>query len=187
MADHSGFAAAITVREHVLRTALLAGYANGSDSGKKFVEDLSDASLGMQPDLFLGPPGFNCEGATNLLVTTLPMWGQVRVTENQVTHVVDVIGEMELTLTPTFKRGVAGTDTESSVVLDQIGTVINARRWTGRVTSAATPPAIAALITGNVFRSRSRRHSARASYSDGSRCRRSTGASSGRWSASRPR
>ena len=154
MPDHAGFAAAITVREHALRTALQAGYANGSDSGKKFVEDLSDGGIGMEPDLFLGQPDINCEGATNLLVATLPMWGQVTVTADQVAHVVDMTGEIELTLTPVFTTGPPGTDTESSVVLDKLTTVINARRWAATVTSAGTPPDIAELITGEEFRSR---------------------------------
>jgi hypothetical protein len=152
--NHAGFAAAITVREHVLRTALQSGYANGADSGKKFVEDLSGDGIDMEPDLFLGQPDLDCEGATNLLVATLPMWGPVTVTDNQVVHIVEMSGEIELTLTPSFKRGPAGTNTESSVVLDQINTVINARRWSATVTSAGTPPDIAALITGDEFRRR---------------------------------
>ena len=44
MPDHAGFAAAITVREHVLRTALQAAYANGSDAGKRFAGDETDLS-----------------------------------------------------------------------------------------------------------------------------------------------
>jgi hypothetical protein len=148
------FAAAITVREHVLRSALQAGYANGSDSGKRFTEDLSAGGIGMEPNLFLGQPDLNCEGATNLLVATLPMWGRVTVTVNGTAHVVDTAGEMELTLTPTLKKGIKDTPTEKSVVLDQVNIIINARRWTATVTSAATPPDIAALVTGDVFRSR---------------------------------
>ena len=154
MPAHAGFAAAITVREHVLRTALLAGYANGSDSGKTFDEDLSDASIGMKPELFLGPPGFDCEGGTNLLVVTLPMWGRVTVTVDQIAHAVEITGGMELTLTPAFRPGPADTDLESSVVIDQIGTVVTARRWTATVTSTGTPPAIAALVAGDEFRRR---------------------------------
>ena len=96
------FAAVITVREHVLRTALQSGYANGSDASKKFTEDLSDSALGMKPDLFLGRPDFNCEGSTNLLVATLPMWGTVKITQSGVEHQVQMSGEMELTLTPIF-------------------------------------------------------------------------------------
>jgi hypothetical protein len=113
MPDHAGFAAALTVREHVLRTALQSSYANGSDSGKKFTEDLSGEGIGMVPDLFLGQPDVNCEGATNLLVATLPMWGGVKVTKDGVDHAVEMVGEIELTLTPVFKKGPLGTPTES--------------------------------------------------------------------------
>jgi len=152
--DHAGFAAAITVREHVLRTALQAAYANGPDAGKRFVEDLSGDGIGMAPDLFLGQPDLNCEGATNLLVASLPMWGRVSVTVDQVTRVVDLVGEIELTITPTFRRGPPDTDTESSMVLDLLTTVINARRWTATVTSSGAPPEIVALATGEEFRAR---------------------------------
>lgn len=151
---HAGFAAAMTVREHVLRAALQAAYANGSDSGKKFVEDLSGDGIGMVPDIFLGLPDFDCEGATNLLVVTLPMWGEVTVTVDQVAHVVEMSGVMELTLTPVFRKGLVDTETESSVLLDQFNTVINARRWTATVTSAGTPAEIAELITAEAFRTR---------------------------------
>jgi len=148
------FAGAITVRAHVLRTALQSAYANGSDSSKRFTQNLSGDGLGVQSDLFLGRPDIDCEGSTNLLVATMPMWGQVTVTKDQVTHVVSVTGEMELTLTPQFRTGPAGTDKASSLVLDQISTVINARRWTARVTSAGTPADIAALVAGEEFRHR---------------------------------
>jgi hypothetical protein len=145
------FAGAITVREHVLRTALQSAYANGSDGSKRFTQDLSGDGLGVQPDLFLGPPDIDCEGATNVLVAVMPMWGQVTITKDQLTHVVGVTGVMELTLTPVFRTDPLGT---SSLVLDQIGTEINARRWTARVTSTGTPADIATLVTGNEFRRR---------------------------------
>lgn len=145
------FAGAITVREHVLRTALQAAYANGSDSSKRFTQDLSGDGLGVQPDLFFGPPDFDCEGATNVLVAIMPMWGQITITKDQVAHVVGVTGVIELTLTPVFRTDPLGT---SSLVLDQIGTEINARRWTARVTSTGTPADIATLVTGNEFRRR---------------------------------
>jgi antitoxin YefM len=103
MPDHAGFAGAITVREHVLRTALQPGYANGPDPSKKFTRDLSDSALGMEPDLFFGLPDFNCEGSTKLLVVTLPMWGTVKVTQSGVESLVQMAGEMELILTPDFR------------------------------------------------------------------------------------
>lgn len=154
MPDHAGFAAAITVREHVLRTALQSVYANGSDGGKRFVQDLSGDGIGIQPDLFLGPPDIDCEGATNLLVASMPVWGTVTVTRNQVAHVVGIAGEMEITLTPAFKKGLPDSDKEHSLVLDQIVTVINARTWTARVTSTGTPADVGAVVTGEEFRRR---------------------------------
>jgi hypothetical protein len=154
MSDHAGFAAAITVREHVLRAALQSGYANGSDAGKKFTEDLSDSALRMEPDLFLGQPDIDCEGSTNLLVATLPMWGTVKVRQSGVEHLVGMTGEMELTLTPDFRTGPPGADPKTAVELDPSTTTIAARRWTATVTSAGTPPAVAALITGIEFRER---------------------------------
>lgn len=154
MADSAGFAAAITVREHVLRTALTATYANGSNASKTFTADLSDGSIGMVPDFFLGQPRIDCQGTTNLLVATLPMWGRLTITLDQGATAVDLFGEAELTITPTFKKGLAGTDTESSLVLDPLVTVINARRWTATVTSLGTPANIVALATGEEFRSR---------------------------------
>ncbi len=129
MPNHAGFAAALTVREHVLRSAVQASYANGSDSGKKFVEDLSGGGIGMLPDILLGQLDIDLEGATNLLVVTLPMWGRLTITLNAVVHVVDMNGVMELTLTPVFRKGLAGTDQEAAVLLDQFNTVINARHW----------------------------------------------------------
>ena len=154
MSHHAGFAAAITVREHVLRTALQSGYANGSNESRKFAEDLSDSALGMQPDLFLGQPDLNCEGSTNVLVVALPMWGTVRVTQSGVEHLVQVFGEMELSLTPHFRTGPPGAEPKTAVELDPITTTITARRWSATVTSDATPPEVAALITGNQFRTR---------------------------------
>jgi len=153
VAEHAGFAAAITVRERVLRVALSAGYANGSESSKKFVEDLSGDGIGMTPDLFLGPAEIDCEGATNRLVATLPMWGTVTVTQNGGSHVVGVNGEIELAIAPAFTTGPAGSSTASSLVLHPINTVIDARRWTATVTSPV-PPDVAALVTGEEFRAR---------------------------------
>jgi hypothetical protein len=148
------FAAAITVREHVLRTALQSGYANGSDTSKRFIEDLSDSALGMEPDLFFGEPDINCEGSTNLLVVILPMWGTVKVTQSGVEHLVQVAGEMELTLTPDFRTGPPLAEPKTAVELDPSTTTVIARRWTATVTSSGTPPAMAAMITGDEFRTR---------------------------------
>lgn len=154
MAEHAGFAGAITVREHVLRIALQAGYANSDDTSKRFTQSLSDDTIEIEPDLFLGPLDIDLEGATNLLVAKLPMWGTMTVTTDGAAHVVEAAGEMELTLTPAFTTGRQGTDRESSVILDQLATVVEARRWTAVVTTAATPPDVAAIVVGDEFRTR---------------------------------
>lgn len=152
MPDHAGFAAVIAVREHVLRTALQAGYANGAASAKRFEEDLSDAEIGLQANLFLGTPDIGCEGSANVLVVTLPMWGQVTVTLDDTAHLVDISGEMELTLTPAFTRGVPDVHPDNSLILAQIATVITARRWTATVHAGGTPADIVEIVTGSQFR-----------------------------------
>ncbi len=154
MPNTAGFAAALTVRESTLRAAVQAAYANGSDSGKRFDQDISGDGIGMVTSLFLGGLDIDLEGATNLLVVTLPMWGQVTTTVDQLTHIVEMNGVMQLTLTPAFKKGIKDTDSEFSILLDQVDTVVTARSWSATVTSAATPPNVAALITGDAFRTR---------------------------------
>ena len=55
MPDHAGFAAAVTVREYVLRIALLASYANGSFP-KVLAANLPGDGPAVRADLFLGQP-----------------------------------------------------------------------------------------------------------------------------------
>jgi len=152
MPNIAGFAAALTVRESALRSAMQASYANGRDSSKRFDQSLSGGGTDMVTSLFLGELNLACEGATNLLVVSLPMWGTVSTKVNNVTHVVAMNGVMELTLTPIFTKGNAIAHQESSILLDPGGTTITARNWTATVTSADTPPDVAAIITGDVFR-----------------------------------
>lgn len=152
MPDIAGFAAALTVRENALRSAVQAGYANGRDSSKRFDQSLSGGGADMVTSLFLGQLDLDCEGSTDLLVVTLPMWGTVNTKVNNVTYVVAMNGVMELTLTPVFRKGDADTDQASSILLDPGGTTITARSWSATVTSTDTPPDVAALITGDVFR-----------------------------------
>jgi hypothetical protein len=82
------------------------------------------------------------------------MWGKVKVTQNGVEHLVRMFGEMELTLTPDLRTGPPTAHPKTAVELDPFITTITARRWTATVTSDGTPPAVAALITGNEFRTR---------------------------------
>jgi len=146
------FAAAITVREHVLRTALQSGYANGSDAGKKFTEDLSDSALGMEPDLFLGQPDINCEGSTNLLVRTMPMWGTVKVTAGGFrTPRPDVRRDgADADARPAHRPSCCAPEDSRRVRPIQHHHHRPAAA-TATVTSNTTPPAVASLITGNEF------------------------------------
>jgi hypothetical protein len=94
MPDIAGFAAALTVRESALRSAVQASYANGRDSSKRFDQSLSGGGADMVTSLFLGQLDLDCEGSTNLLVVTLPMWGTVNTKVNNVTHAVEMNGVM---------------------------------------------------------------------------------------------
>ena len=117
-----------------------------------FTFSLSGGGADMVTSLFLGQLDLDCEVSTDLLVVTLPMWGTVNTKVNNVTYVVAMNGVMELTLTPVFRKGDADTDQASSILLDPGGTTITARSWSATVTSTDTPPDVAALITGDVFR-----------------------------------
>ena len=101
MARHAGYAAAITVREHVLATALEAAYANGSFP-TVLARELTGDGPTVIADLFLGRPSVQCEGATSLLVLSLGAWGRMKVTEGGGTQDVDIIAQIELTTPPSF-------------------------------------------------------------------------------------
>jgi hypothetical protein len=147
MPDHAGFAAAVTVREHVLSVALLAAYANGS-----FNKGLEAPLLGEGPmvvaDLFLGQPEINCEGASNLLVVTLAAWGPLHVTLDGVEHVAQIAGELELTIRPVFGAG------SNLLQLEPTADDVAVRRWTASVTSPGMPAAVVSYVVGDQFRDR---------------------------------
>jgi hypothetical protein len=148
MAQHAGFAAAVTIREQTLAIALEAAYANGSFPTKLVKEDLPFGGPKLDANLFLGPPEVQCEGATGLLVLTLGVWGRLTVTEGaNPAALVDVVGEIEISLDATFSPG-------ESVQLEAEGNAIVVRRWTAVVTSPGTPSGIAAYVVGEDFRER---------------------------------
>jgi hypothetical protein len=150
MGNDAGFAAAVTIRQQLLHDKLTATYANG-----QFPSTLQYALPGGPPDVsvsfFLGEPGLACEGATNLLVITVPVWGGVMVTEtDQVT--VQVKGLIEITIVPDFLL-ITAADSAQYAQLDP-QTTIAVRRWTATVTSANPPPDVANYVTGDMFRMR---------------------------------
>lgn len=146
MPDHAGFAAAVTVREHVLSVALLAAYANGSFP-KVLATDLPGGPPEVAANLFLGQPEINCEGATNLLVLTLATWGLLRVTLDDREHVAQIAGELEVTIRPVFTPG-------SNLQLDPEADDIVVRLWTASVTSAGTPANVVSYVVGDQFKAR---------------------------------
>jgi hypothetical protein len=146
LAQHAGYAAAITVREQVLATALEAAYANGPFP-TTLARNLTGDGPDIVADLFLGQPDIGCEGATGLLVLSLGVWGRLRVTEVGLTQNVDIIAQIGLTTTPRFAPG-------SSVKLDPLREDIIVRSWQAQVTSPGTTPAIVAYLTGPDFRDR---------------------------------
>jgi hypothetical protein len=147
MADHAGFAAAVTVREHVLDIALQAAYANGSFP-RTLAADLPGDPPGVRTDLFLGQPRLRCEGATNLLVLTVATWGTLRITAAGVPErVVRISGELEATIRPVFVPG-------PSLQLAPSNNDIVVRRWTASVLSTDTPPDTVSFVVGDAFRLR---------------------------------
>jgi hypothetical protein len=149
VSDHAGFAAAVTVREQVLKTALLAAYANGSFP-TALAADLPGGPPVVATDLFLGRPEVTCEGATNLLVLTLNAWGPLRVTLDGTEHVAQIAGQLELTIRPVFTV----VRPDSSVQLRPSGEDIAVRHMTVSVTSAGTPAEVVDYLTGDQFKDR---------------------------------
>lgn len=146
MPDHAGFAAAVTVREHVLGVALQAAYANGSFP-KTLKADLPGGPPAVAADLFLGLPEVGCEGATNLLVLTLTAWGPLTVTLDGIEQAAEIAGRLEITIRPVFGPG-------SNLQLEPEVEDIAVRRWQASVTSAGTPPEVVAYLVGDQFKDR---------------------------------
>jgi len=150
MSNDAGFAAAVTIRQQLLQAKLRATYANGQFPRRLDVA-LPDGPPAAKIAFFLGEPDIGCEGATNLLVITLPVWGGVTVTlGGQVT--VQVKGRIEVTIVPDFQR-VEGDDSKQYAQLNPL-TTIAVRNWAGVVTSADPPPEVAGYVTGDAFRGR---------------------------------
>ncbi|MFZ1164420.1 hypothetical protein [Mycobacterium sp.] len=150
MGNDAGFAAAVTVRQQSLHDSLTATYANG-----QFPTRLDFPLPGGPPDasvsFFLGEPDIACEGSTNLLVVTVPVWGNATVMEpDQV--ILQVKGLIEITIVPDFQRVTAADSTPVAQL--NPGTAIAIRRWTAAVTSADAPPDVASYVTGDMFRMR---------------------------------
>jgi hypothetical protein len=153
--DDAGFAAAVTYRQQLLHNKLTAAYANGA-----FPTTLAADLPGGPPDVsvsfFLAEPDIACEGTTNLLVVTVPVWGEVTVTEST-PATVQIKGLIDLTIVPNFQL-LTETDPNTGMVtrfvaLNQL-TTIAIRTWTASVVSADPPADVAAYATGDMLRTR---------------------------------
>ena len=75
----------------------------------------------MRPDLFLGRPNIECEGNTNLLVAAAADVGHGHDHARPgVERGVEVVGELELTITPAFRTGPPGADIKNRLEIDPI-------------------------------------------------------------------
>lgn len=149
MSFHAGFAAAVTIRENVLQTALLAAYANGSFP-TALNGDLPAGPPSIKSALFLGQPIVNLEASANLITLTLNAWGQLTVTaEDNTEQLVQINGSLILTIKPVFTR-----EDNTTVKLVPDNEDINVTNWSATVTSPDTPAATISYLTGDNFRLR---------------------------------
>ncbi|MCB0553458.1 MAG: hypothetical protein KDD02_07890 [Phaeodactylibacter sp.] len=146
MPNHAGFAAAVTVREQTLKVAMLAAYANGSFP-KMLVANLPGGPPTIATNLFLDQPEIHCEGSTNLLVLALGTWGSLNVVLDEGEHIVQIVGELEVAISPAFRPG-------SSLQLDPVGANVVVRRWTAAVISTDTPDNVVSIVVGEQFKAR---------------------------------
>src|ERR1700760_3350825 len=112
MSNDAGFAAAVTIRQNLLHDKLAATYANGQFPDT-LAYPLPDGPPAASVSFFLGEPDLACEGTTNLLVITVPVWGGVTVTETN-PATVQVKGTMEITIVPDFLLITAADSTQSA-------------------------------------------------------------------------
>jgi len=109
MADDAGFAVALTIREQLLRDALLVAYGGGG-----FPHTLKTAGFGGLPgtppanlDVFLAPPSVACH-QNNTMTVTLELWGQLEVTLDGVDEAAEIHGRLAVDLVPAFIIAMVG-------------------------------------------------------------------------------
>jgi hypothetical protein len=112
MGNDAGFAAAVAIRQSLLHNRLTATYANGAFPST-LAYSLPDGPPDVSVSFFLGEPDIACEGTTNLLVITVPVWGGVTVTATD-PATVQIKGQMEVTIVPDFLLITAADSTQSA-------------------------------------------------------------------------
>src|SRR5262245_37810648 len=95
MPDHAGFAAAITLREHVLNEALLFAYSRPS-----FSRELTIPFLGTGPPVllqaFLSPPTVTCDTTRDAIVVGLDLPGKLTITASTGVESHPVLAHVEI-------------------------------------------------------------------------------------------
>ena len=157
MPDYDSYAAAITIRENVLRTALQTAYVGGSSSSRQFTEDLSHsgATIKPAPALFLGEPDINCngalivpgEGTPGAVIVTQPVRGPVSVTADGQTTTVGIAGQAQIAIAPQLGHG-----SDKSNIAFTAFSAVSVPSWTATVTTPGTSATIADLLIGDAFR-----------------------------------
>ena len=102
MTDSGGFAVALTIREELLRDALLVAYGGGDfphtlNTGAGGLPGSPQAGL----DVFLAPPAVACH-QNNTMTVTLELWGQLGATVNGLAETAQIHGRLAVDLVPAF-------------------------------------------------------------------------------------
>lgn len=101
-------------------------------------------------NLFLGQPTLDCEGSTNLLVLTLGTWGSLNITLSGQSYLVQIAGELEVTIIPDF---IPEFDPDLIPIprlkLKLEEESITVRQWEASILSSDAPPEIDAFILGD--------------------------------------
>jgi hypothetical protein len=102
VADHAGFAAAITVRERVLSDALLFAYSSAS-----VARNLPIVFMGAGPtaplvflQAFLSPPTVTCDGARQALIVSVDVAGDLTFSNPSGAETHPIVGHVEISIPP---------------------------------------------------------------------------------------
>ena len=147
MADHAGFAVALTLRERLLNDAVLLAYADGRFP-RALAFALPDGPPDARVDVFLAAPEVTCS-AGNFLSIALVFWGSLSVTVNNVAQVRNVKGRLRVRLEPRFS--VSG----SQLLLSPNPEEVTVTNWDFSVLAGgAFPPDSELYLESSFFRSR---------------------------------
>lgn len=149
MADHAGFAIALTVRERLLNDSLLLAYH--AAPSQKLTAQLPDGPPPAAVDFFLEPPRIRCSGADpSHLAFQVSGWGTLAVVwGNNVTYSRDVRWDMRVVVRARYV--VSG----SEITLEPKPDEVVVEQWTFQVIAGvAFPPDVDTYLRGGIFKNR---------------------------------